>query len=177
MMWRRSLTHGIAVRCDHQGQLSDMLRILLFLVFPLVAGCSARAAAARPTPRSAASQPTLAARLGYPADAKLLIIHGDDLGMTHSIDVASLDALASGTITSASAMPVTPWFPEVAQYAHTHQDADIGLHLTLTSERTHLRWGPAASADGVRSLLDSAGYFRQGWTDTTRIDGADVERE
>ena len=37
----------------------------------------------------------VAQRLGYPANAKLLILHADDLGVAHSVNVASLDALAA----------------------------------------------------------------------------------
>jgi predicted glycoside hydrolase/deacetylase ChbG (UPF0249 family) len=102
---------------------------------------------------------TIAERLGYPADAKLLILHGDDLGVAHSVNVASLDALSRGDITSASVMMPTPWVAEVADYARTHPDADLGLHLTLTSEWQTYKWGSVAPVDQVQSLLDSAGVF------------------
>ena len=36
---------------------------------------------------------TVAERLGHPADAKLLILHADDLGVAHSVNAASFDAL------------------------------------------------------------------------------------
>ena len=45
--------------------------------------------------------PTLNARLGFPADAKLLIVHADDLGMTHSVNAASIKGLESGLVNSA----------------------------------------------------------------------------
>src|SRR4051812_26898868 len=77
---------------------------------------------------------TVAERLGYPRDAKLLILHADDLGTAHSVDAASFDALDKGMISSASIMMPTPWVTEVAAYARTHPDADLGLHLTVTSE-------------------------------------------
>ena len=102
---------------------------------------------------------TIAARLGYPADAKLLILHGDDLGVAHSVNAASLDALDRGAITSVSVMMPTPWVSEVAAYAKSHQDADIGLHLTLTSEWQTYRWGSVESRDKVPSLLDADGTF------------------
>jgi predicted glycoside hydrolase/deacetylase ChbG (UPF0249 family) len=102
---------------------------------------------------------TIAERLGYPADAKLLILHGDDLGVAHSVNVASLDALSRGDISSASVMMPTPWVSEVADYARTHPNADLGLHLTLTAEWQTYKWGSVASSDEVRSLLDSAGNF------------------
>ena len=107
----------------------------------------------------AAQARTTAERLGYPADAKLLILHADDLGVAHSVDSASLAALSSGAISSASIMMPTPWVTEVAAYARAHPDADLGLHLTLTAEWATYRWGSVASSDRVPSLLDSAGYF------------------
>ncbi len=102
---------------------------------------------------------TIAERLGHPADSKLLILHADDLGAAHSVDVASFDALDKGTISSASIMVPTPWITEVAAYARAHPNADLGLHLTLTSEWETYRWGSVEPADRVSSLLDSAGTF------------------
>src|SRR3954469_10710580 len=102
---------------------------------------------------------TVAERLGYPANSKLLIIHADDLGAAHSADAASFDALDKGAITSASIMMPTPWVTEVAAYARSHPNADLGLHLTLTSEWHTYRWAGVASTDKVPSLLDSAGTF------------------
>jgi predicted glycoside hydrolase/deacetylase ChbG (UPF0249 family) len=105
-----------------------------------------------------AAQPkTLAERLGHPKDAKLLIIHGDDLGVAHSVNAASFDALDRGAITSASIMMTTPWVTEVAAYARAHPDRDLGLHLVLTSEWKTYRWGPVSSTNDVPSLFDSTG--------------------
>jgi predicted glycoside hydrolase/deacetylase ChbG (UPF0249 family) len=120
---------------------------------------------------------SLAERLGYARDAKLVIVHADDLGMTHSVNAASIKGLDSGLVTSASIMVPCPWFPEMADYAKAHPDADFGLHLTLTSERVFYRWGPVAPRDKVPSLVDPNGYFHLNWTDTTHIDAKEVELE
>jgi chitin disaccharide deacetylase len=98
-------------------------------------------------------------RLGHPASARLLVIHADDLGMTHSVNRATFEAFEQGVITSASILVPCPWFPEVAQWALAHPDADLGIHLALNSEWTGYRWGPVRSADDVPSLLDPQGYF------------------
>src|SRR5580765_2474201 len=102
---------------------------------------------------------TIAERLGYPADSKLLILHADDLGVAHSVNVASFDALDTKAVSSASIMMPTPWVTEVAAYAKAHPDADLGLHLTLTSEWKAYRWGSVESADKVPSLLGPDGTF------------------
>jgi len=102
---------------------------------------------------------TVAERLGHPRDAKLVILHADDLGVAHSEDSASFDALDSGAVNSASVMMPTPWVTEVAAYTKAHPDADIGLHLTLTSEWKTYRWGGVAPRDQVPTLYDPDGTF------------------
>jgi predicted glycoside hydrolase/deacetylase ChbG (UPF0249 family) len=120
----------------------------------------------------------IAERLGYPADSKLLILHADDLAVAHSVDQASFAALESGAVSSASVMVPCPWLTEVADWFQRHPDADLGLHLTLTSEWKTYRWGPVAPLDQVPTLIDPHGYF---WPDVgpvaQRATAADVERE
>jgi len=106
-----------------------------------------------------AQQKTIAERLGYPADAKLVILHADDLAVAHSVDQASFAALDQKAVSSASIMIPCPWLTEVAAYAIAHPDADLGLHLTLTSEWNTYRWGPVAPKDQVPGLLTPDGYF------------------
>lgn len=121
---------------------------------------------------------TIAERLGHPAHAKLLILHADDLAVAHSVNAASFDALANGAISSASVMVPTPWIAEVAAYARSHPNADLGLHLTLTSEWETYRWGSVAPASEVPSLLDSAGTFpRDEKVVAARARPLEVERE
>jgi hypothetical protein len=121
---------------------------------------------------------TVAERLGYPADAKLLIVHADDLAVAHSVDAASFDALDKAGVTSASIMVPCPWLNEVAAYAKDHPNADLGLHLTLTSEWKIYRWGPVEAKDKVVSLLDPSGYL---WPETgpavQNLKAEEAERE
>ncbi len=125
----------------------------------------------------AVSAQTLAQRLGYPASTKLIIVHADDLGETHAVNAAAIKALEAHAVNSASLMVACPWFPEIADYAKSHPDADFGLHLTLTSERVYYRWGPVASADKVPSLVDANGYFHHDWEGNQHINPKDVEIE
>src|SRR6516162_4567856 len=79
---------------------------------------------------------TVAERLGYPANSRLLVIHADDFGMLHSVNKATVEALENKWITSASILVPCPWFPEVARYAREHREWNLGIHLALTSEWT-----------------------------------------
>jgi len=128
-------------------------------------------------PAGAQNQPLLQ-RLGYPADAKLLIIHADDLAVAHSQDIASFEALDRGAASSASIMVPCPWLTEVADYAKAHPEADFGLHLTLTSEWKTYRWGPIMPRDQVGSLLDPQGYLFSTAEEAVRhIKPEEAERE
>jgi len=147
------------------------MRPFLGLTFFVFALASAATTCAQTSSKS------LAEKLGYARDAKLVIVHADDLGMTHSVNAASIKGLETGLVNSASIMVPCPWFPEMADYAKAHRDADLGLHLTLTSERVFYRWGPVAPRDRVPSLVDANGYFHLNWTDTTHIDAKEVEME
>jgi len=122
--------------------------------------------------------PTLAERLGYNRQARLLIVHADDVGSSRAVNLATFDALASGQVTSASVMVPCAGLQEVAEYAATHPEADLGLHLTLTSGRSPGRWGPVASRAAVPSLVDSLGYLFPGPREAlSRIDPKQVEIE
>jgi predicted glycoside hydrolase/deacetylase ChbG (UPF0249 family) len=114
----------------------------------------------------AAQSKSVAERLGYPANSKLLIVHGDDLAVAHSVDDASFSGLEKKALTSASIMVPCPWLTEVADYAKSHPDADLGLHLTLTSEWKTYRWGPVAPSDQVPSLFGPDGML---WADTALV--------
>lgn len=117
-------------------------------------------------------------RLGYPPETKLLIVHADDLGMAHTINLASIKGLESGLVTSASIMIPCPWLPEIAAYARSHPDADLGLHLTLTSEWSLYRWSSVLPKDRVSSLLDRDGYFYPTETEAAaHIDPKEAEAE
>jgi chitin disaccharide deacetylase len=121
---------------------------------------------------------SLAERLGYKATDKLLMIHADDVGMCHSVNVATTDAMERGVVTSASIMVPCPWFPEIAEYCRKHPEKDFGIHLTLTSEWQHYRWRPVSPIDKVPGLLDKEGFIHRDEGDTARFaKPSEVERE
>jgi predicted glycoside hydrolase/deacetylase ChbG (UPF0249 family) len=101
----------------------------------------------------------LAERLGYPANSRLLIIHADDFGMMHSVNTAIEEAFENHWITSASILVPCPWFPEVARWAKTHPEADLGIHLDLNADWTGYRWPSVSPQTKVSSLLDADGYL------------------
>ncbi|MDQ1475412.1 MAG: hypothetical protein QOE62_641 [Actinomycetota bacterium] len=96
---------------------------------------------------------SLAERLGYPAEAKLLIVNCDDLGSTRSANIAVYEALRDGLATSATLMVPCPWARDAAAM---YRGDDIGVHLTLNSEWETYRWGPITHSP---SLLDGDGGF------------------
>ncbi|MGH9522869.1 MAG: polysaccharide deacetylase family protein [Terriglobales bacterium] len=123
-----------------------------------------------------AQEPSLAEKLGYPKDARLLIIQSD-LAMMHSTDRAAFEALEKHWITSATIIVPCPWFPEAAAFARLHQ-GDYGLHLALNSEWEAYRWGPVSARAAVPSLLDKDGYFPPLTSDVvTHAKPEEVERE
>ena len=96
---------------------------------------------------------SLAERLGYAPDARLLILNADDLGMCHSANEGVYEALRDGRCTSASLMVPCPWAREAAAQ---YRGEDVGVHLTLNAEFELYRWGPCTQSP---SLLGGDGGF------------------
>jgi predicted glycoside hydrolase/deacetylase ChbG (UPF0249 family) len=96
---------------------------------------------------------SLVERLGYPRDAKLLIVNCDDLGSSRSANVAVYEALRDGLASSATLMVPCPWARDAAAM---YRGEDVGVHLTLNSEWETYRWGPITHSP---SLLDGDGGF------------------
>jgi predicted glycoside hydrolase/deacetylase ChbG (UPF0249 family) len=141
-----------------------MLSLVLFWIEPV--GLNAQISASQ-----------VIQKLGYPPGSRLLLIHGDDFGVAHSVDMATEEALEKGWITSASMMVPCPWFPEAAKFAREHPELDLGLHLTLTSEWMFYRWGPVSSQP-IPSLRTKDGYLPPTEDEAAAQDApADVARE
>ncbi|MFY0654881.1 MAG: ChbG/HpnK family deacetylase [Cyclobacteriaceae bacterium] len=90
------------------------------------------------------------------AQGPKLIVRGDDMGFSHSANLAILDSYTNGIMTTVEVMPVTPWFPEVVKMCNDNPSLDVGIHLALTSEWSNLKWRPLTAAE---SISDENGYF------------------
>ena len=113
----------------------------------------------------AGERASLAERLGFKATDKVLIVNGDDAGMCHSANQATIEALEQGLMRTSTIMVPCAWFPEIAAYAKAHPDKDFGVHLCHTCEWGKYRWGPVAPREQVSGLVDVQGYLWPAVTD------------
>jgi hypothetical protein len=127
-----------------------------YLVGVCVLGLCAWATAQQASP---AKPQTMAEKLGYAADARLLVIQAEDLGMAHSIDKASFEAPEKGWVTTAGILVPGPWFPEVLRWSRNHPNADLGLRLDLNSDWSSYRWRPVSGLQKGSGLTDPGGYL------------------
>ncbi|HZI69449.1 MAG TPA: polysaccharide deacetylase family protein [Hanamia sp.] len=121
---------------------------------------------------------TYAERLGFPKDARVIILHMDDAGMSLSSDRGIEKVFEKGVANSTSVMMPCPWVPQMVRYIEDHPGIDAGLHLTLTSEWKDYRWVPLAGESEVPGLTDSTGSLWSNVADVVRHASADeVDKE
>lgn len=101
-----------------------------------------------------------------------MVIHEDDVAMSHGANMAFVELSALGNCSSGSVMVPCPWFPEAVEIAARDPSLDIGVHLTLTSEQKPYRWRPLTSPPRSAGLTDEYGYF---WPDVPRARKAHPE--
>lgn len=123
------------------------------------------------------SGPDLCERLGFPRDAKLLILHTDDVGLSASTNRATFAALTAGPLSSGSVMVPAPGFAEVAAWVRGHPRADLGVHIDLTSEWDTWRWGPVVPAALVPALVQPDLTFFKTSAEAARAPLSEIERE
>ena len=121
---------------------------------------------------------TWAQRLGYSADAKVVILYAAHMGAAHETNVAGASALSKGQATSASVMVPCPWVEGFADWYRDNQDHDIGVCLTLNSPDGPYRWRPLTSDAIGSTLVDPHGFL---WPSphqaAVRVDRDEVARE
>lgn len=109
---------------------------------------------------------SFATRLGYPADARLVIFHADDVGVSHGSNRALVELAAAGMVKSGSIMAPCPWATETLALCREHPELDVGVHLTLTCEWQGYRWGPLTTRDAASGLIREDGSF---WPTTAEV--------
>ena len=92
-------------------------------------------------------------------DNPVLLIRIDDLGMSHSVNMAAKEFFKTGLPVSASVMFACPWYQEAVEILQQYPDVAVGIHLTLNSEWKYYKWGPVAGKIAVPTLVDREGHF------------------
>lgn len=100
---------------------------------------------------------TYAEKLGWEKDDIVLILHVDDVGMSHASNLGAIQSTEQGVATSFAIMMPCPWVPEIVNWIKQNPTVDAGLHLTITSEWKLYRWGPLAGKDAVPGMVDEQG--------------------
>mgnify|MGYP001174265971 CR=1 FL=1 len=97
--------------------------------------------------------------LGYPDDARLLIINADDFGRSHASNEATLRTLKEGVVSSTTLMVPCPWALHAMHLLSEHPAISFGIHLTVICDVLYYRWGSLTSREKVPSLIDETGFF------------------
>ncbi|MCO5241465.1 MAG: polysaccharide deacetylase family protein [Chitinophagaceae bacterium] len=127
---------------------------------------------------TAQTETTYAEKLGYPKNAKIIILHIDDMGMSYDSNIGGIEAMTKGVANSCSVMMPCPWVPGFVHAMKQYPGMDAGLHLTLTSEWKDYRWGPLSGKPNVPGLTDREGAMWRGVADVVKHATADeVETE
>lgn len=95
--------------------------------------------------------------LGFPPDARVLIVNLDDYGMYHAVNVAVVRSIEEGIAGSCSLMVPCPGAPHAMHLLRHRPEIAFGIHLTLFCDTTEHRWGPLSAKEKVSSLPDAAG--------------------
>ena len=95
--------------------------------------------------------------LGFPRDARVLIINADDFGMYHAVNVAAIRSIEEGIASSCSLMAPCPAAPHAMDLLRQHPHIPFGIHLTLVCDFPSYRWGPMTAREKVPTLLDETG--------------------
>jgi chitin disaccharide deacetylase len=97
--------------------------------------------------------------LGYPDDARLLLVNADDFGMYAAINEAVVRAFEAGIVRSTSLMTPCPGAVQAMQLLRANPQIRFGVHLSIIRDIEHYYWEPLAAREKVASLLDEDGHF------------------
>lgn len=97
--------------------------------------------------------------LGYPDDARLLLVNADDFGMYPAINAGVVRAFQAGIVQSTSLMVPCPGAAQAIQLLTDNPEIHVGVHLSVIRDIEQYRWGPLAPMERVPSLLDESGSF------------------
>ncbi|HEX7357879.1 MAG TPA: ChbG/HpnK family deacetylase, partial [Ignavibacteriaceae bacterium] len=81
--------------------------------------------------------------------SKTLLIRCDDMGMSHSVNMAIKELIESGLVFSTSVMFPCSWYQEAVDILKANPQITVGVHLTLNAEWKNYRWGPVSGRDKV----------------------------
>lgn len=120
-----------------------------------------------------------------PDNEIILLVRADDIGFSHSANLACIDVFQQGICRSVELMAPCPWYPEAVALLQANPSYDVGVHLTMTSEWDNFKWGPISDA---KSIVNEDGYFhtrfrkRDGYPDEVVLEDCDwtpedVEKE
>jgi predicted glycoside hydrolase/deacetylase ChbG (UPF0249 family)/predicted neuraminidase len=98
-----------------------------------------------------------AEKLGFPKGKKVLLLHMDDLGMCREANDAGKYYIENDYILSGAVMMPCEFAEPMVEWAKKVPKADIGVHLTLTSEWKTWRWGTLTDPAKVPGLIDPQG--------------------
>lgn len=110
------------------------------------------------------------AHAGEQPSSKRVLVRCDDVGMSHTVNMAVRELIATGIPFSASVMIACPWYLEAVEILKANPQVGVGIHLTLNSEWQHYKWGPVAGASAVPSLVDANGHFHASEVDFKAAD-------
>ena len=97
--------------------------------------------------------------LGYPLEARLLIINADDFGMCNATNEAIMGTLKAGVVRSTTLMVPCPWARFAMRFLADHPEIPFGVHLTAICDGDYYRWQPVNSRGKIPTLVDKSGYF------------------
>jgi predicted glycoside hydrolase/deacetylase ChbG (UPF0249 family) len=111
--------------------------------------------------------------------SKRLLIRCDDVGMSHTVNLAVRELIETGMPFSTSVMIACPWYLEAVEILEANPQIGVGIHLTLNSEWELYKWGPVLGAAKVPSLVDKNGHFYASEAEfaAAEVDLAEVEME